>query len=334
MKKTLNEVIKEVGLTRRQIQEYEKYGTENDRDRSVNRKINKHHKPFTIQPKKENGKLMYDEDAVERLWLIKFYKELDYKKDDISKIFNDPEYDKEQSLNKAIEQLKEIITRIESLIDIAELYKSDCRPMWDNKFFNIPSFEKLMNCLTLTKNNPFADKILRQYENFKKSVKITKSFLTYIYKCVKDNIPYDDEKLIQHFLGLYKSNIKTSKNSITYFCSNMFIYICIFSQYKEIDLNFVIYFENALSAFYSSAGQTEIIQIEKIIDNYLLQKPCLDESNIECMKIINEFLLEKYEIEDFDGFIDCFVQFIDSSEEYASAFFDFVDYMKEINKFL
>ena len=92
-------------------------------------------------------------------------------------------------------------------------------------------------------------------------------------------------------------------------------------------MNFVIYFENALSAFYSSAGQTEIIQIEKIIDNYLLQKPCLDESNIECMKIINEFLLEKYEIEDFDGFID-------SSEEYASAFFDFVDYMKEINKFL
>ena len=74
MKRTLNEVIKEVGLTRRQIQECENYGTENDRDRSANHLRNKHHKPFTIQPTKENGKLMYDEDAVERLWLIKFYK--------------------------------------------------------------------------------------------------------------------------------------------------------------------------------------------------------------------------------------------------------------------
>ena len=47
----------------------------------------------------------------------------------------------------------------------------------------------------------------------------------FIKNLQKNNIPYDDEKLIQHFLGLYKSNIKTSKNSITFFCSNMFIYI-------------------------------------------------------------------------------------------------------------
>lgn len=34
MKRTLNEVINEVGLTRRQIQECENYGSENDRDRN------------------------------------------------------------------------------------------------------------------------------------------------------------------------------------------------------------------------------------------------------------------------------------------------------------
>lgn len=48
MQKTLKQVELETGLTRRQIQEYEKYGSEMDKDK--NGRVIKSHKSFTISP--------------------------------------------------------------------------------------------------------------------------------------------------------------------------------------------------------------------------------------------------------------------------------------------
>ena len=83
--KKLNEVCKIVGLKRRMIQEYKDNG-------------------LAKTPKTRNkyGHFLYSDEDIERLWQLRFYKELGYKKRDIEKIFNYPEYDKQKSLEAQI----------------------------------------------------------------------------------------------------------------------------------------------------------------------------------------------------------------------------------------
>lgn len=352
MKKTLNEVINEVGLTRRQIQECEKYGLENDRDSSENHLRNKHHKPFTIQPTKENGKLMYDEDAVERLWLIKFYKELDYKHDDISKIFNDPDYDKEKSLNEAIEQLEAKKNRIDSLIAIAKNYKLNGRPVWNNKFLGVSSFDSLLNNLNFIKDNQILsgilDKYLHQFVQSFESVIIPEDFGEYINECSENNIPFDDEKVLHHISDLYKSNEKACKYSITYFCIGIYLSIIILSllpgdKYdKGTDLekldDYLIYFVKTIYAFYIHSNTMAFRLFYTIYNNYCFERPSSEESNIVCMQIINEILKEKFEAVNFNELID-FLQLCvqnmrtkDVLNRDQIELLNFFNYMKEINK--
>lgn len=352
MKKTLNEVIKEVGLTRRQIQECENYGSENDRDRSENHLRNKHHKPFTIQPTKENGKLMYDEDAVERLWLIKFYKELDYKHDDISKIFNDPDYDKEKSLNEAIEQLEAKKNRIDSLIAIAKNYKLNGRPVWNNKFLGVSSFDSLLNNLNFIKDNQILsgilDKYLHQFDQFLESIIIPENFGEYINECSENNIPFDDEKVLHYISDLYKSNEKACKYSITYFCIGIYLLIIKLSLLsgniydKGTDLEkvdgYLIYFAKTICAFYIHSNTMAFRLFNIIYKNYFFEISSSEETNIGCMQIINEILKEKFEAVNFNELID-FLQLCvqnmhtkNMSNKDQIDFLNFLNYMKEINK--
>lgn len=71
--KTVTKAADIVGLTVRMIQEYEKYGV-------------------AIKPTERNkyGYLMYDDDAIDRLWQIRFYRELGYDKKAIKTVFDDP----------------------------------------------------------------------------------------------------------------------------------------------------------------------------------------------------------------------------------------------------
>ena len=71
--KTVTKAADIVGLTVRMIQEYEKYGV-------------------AIKPTERNkyGYLMYDDDAIDRLWQIRFYRELGYDKKAIKAVFDDP----------------------------------------------------------------------------------------------------------------------------------------------------------------------------------------------------------------------------------------------------
>lgn len=101
--KTLNEVCEIVGLSRRVIQEYEKYG-------------------LAKTPKTTNkyGHLLYSDEDIERLWQLRFYRELEYKKNDMKKIFDDPNYNKHESMKVQIQKLEEKKQNLENLISIAK----------------------------------------------------------------------------------------------------------------------------------------------------------------------------------------------------------------------
>ena len=88
--KTVTKAADIVGLTVRMIQEYEKYGV-------------------AIKPTKRNkyGYLMYDDDTIDRLWQIRFYRELGYDKKAIKAVFDDPCYDFSATLEVQVKQLEQ-----------------------------------------------------------------------------------------------------------------------------------------------------------------------------------------------------------------------------------
>lgn len=104
--KSLNEVVDIVGLSRRAIQEYEVAGLAQ--------------KPET---KNKYGYLLYDTPAIERLWQLRFYKELGYNISKIQSTFNSDTYDAEEELEKVIDSLTEKKKKIENMISIASVMK-------------------------------------------------------------------------------------------------------------------------------------------------------------------------------------------------------------------
>lgn len=103
--KTLNEVVELVGMTRRMIQEYEKAGLART--------------PTTTN---KYGHLLYDETAIERLWQIRFYRELEYNKEQIKEVFTDPGYNKHDAIADQIIKLEEKKKKLESMIEVARAY--------------------------------------------------------------------------------------------------------------------------------------------------------------------------------------------------------------------
>ena len=104
--KTITDVAKIVGLSRRVIQEYEKAGV-------------------AIKPCQKNkyGYLIYDDTTIKRLWQIRFYRELGYDKNSIKTIFDDPYYDHAAALDAQIKLLEKKKHEIENLIGVANLMK-------------------------------------------------------------------------------------------------------------------------------------------------------------------------------------------------------------------
>ena len=76
---TLNQVAEITGMTRRVIQEYEKYGLSE-----------------TPTERNKYGHLLYNEAQVERLWQIRFYRELGYDKKKIEEILCSPDFDRKK----------------------------------------------------------------------------------------------------------------------------------------------------------------------------------------------------------------------------------------------
>ena len=104
--KTITDAAKIVGLSRRMIQEYEKA-------------------EVAVKPPERNkyGYLMYDDASMNRLWQIRFYRELGYDKAAMKKIFDNPNYDHATALVEQIKLLEKKKQEIEKLIGVAKLMK-------------------------------------------------------------------------------------------------------------------------------------------------------------------------------------------------------------------
>lgn len=104
--RTITEAAKIVGLSRRMIQEYEKA-------------------EVAIKPPQRNkyGYQVYDDACMNRLWQIRFYRELGYGKTAIKAIFDNPDYDHAAAIEAQIELLEKKKQEIENLIGVAKLMK-------------------------------------------------------------------------------------------------------------------------------------------------------------------------------------------------------------------
>lgn len=102
--KTLKEVEEIVGLKRRAIQEYESAGLAT--------------KPIH---KNKYGYLLYSEQEIERLWQLRFYKELGYNRTKIEKLEQGKLFDSQKELEKVIVTLKEKREKLDNMINIAQV---------------------------------------------------------------------------------------------------------------------------------------------------------------------------------------------------------------------
>lgn len=98
--KTLSEVVKIVGMSRRVIQEYEKAG-------------------LSKTPSETNkyGHLLYDDKTIERLRQIRFYRDMGYDKKRMKAFFeNNKDFDSREAIMSRIELMEREKERLEALI--------------------------------------------------------------------------------------------------------------------------------------------------------------------------------------------------------------------------
>ena len=102
--KTIYEVVKITGLSRRVIQEYENAG-------------------LAIKPINKNkyGHLLYGTEELERLWQLRFYKELGYDKAKIRSVMENSVYDRQKEMEKVVESLIDKREKLDNLIAIAQV---------------------------------------------------------------------------------------------------------------------------------------------------------------------------------------------------------------------
>ena len=120
--KTLNEVCKIVGLSRRMIQEYES---------------GKNAIAVTPTTKNKYGYLLYNEEQIEHLQTIKFYREAGYSKKQIKEIFDHPSTNSQEILQNAIIGLEKKRNEIDCSIATAELMlRLHTTPNKMSRYFN------------------------------------------------------------------------------------------------------------------------------------------------------------------------------------------------------
>lgn len=103
---TLNEVVDQVGLTRRMIQEYEKSGLVK--------------KPET---RNKYGHLLYDEKTIDRLWQIRFYREVGYNSSQIRSAISEHVHNDDERLESLIKSMTKEKQRLETMISLATMMK-------------------------------------------------------------------------------------------------------------------------------------------------------------------------------------------------------------------
>lgn len=99
--KTVNEVSRMTGCSIRTLHHYDAIGLL---------------KPTAVT---EAGYRLYDEDAVERLFLILLFKEIGFPLKDIQRVLNAPDFDRNRVLDQQIQLLEDKITYLQNRIQLA-----------------------------------------------------------------------------------------------------------------------------------------------------------------------------------------------------------------------
>lgn len=120
----INEVAKLTGITVRTLHYYDEIGL-------------LHPQEIT-----ESGYRIYDEDSLEMLQQILFFRELDFPLNQIKEIMENPNYDKGQALNKQRELLMKKRDRLEQLIALVDRTIEGDEPMSFQEF-DITEIEKM-----------------------------------------------------------------------------------------------------------------------------------------------------------------------------------------------
>lgn len=192
--KSLNDVVKIVGLKRRAIQEYEDAGLAN--------------KPTQ---KNKYGHLLYDTPEIERLWQLKFYKELGYNITKIKEMKEKGRKAEKEELGNVIEALKEKRNKLNNLISIAEMmnetgwsfndFRNEIVTTDDVQADDI--FEVLGAVASITKfddmEDCFAENVLTDDE-----WKLMDFHMEKILNCMEDNINFTDEVVQLEVMNLHE----------------------------------------------------------------------------------------------------------------------------------
>ena len=172
--KSLEEVSKIVGLSRRTIQEYEKAG---------------------VIPKPSHrtkrGYLRYDDQDITRLFQVRFYRELGYEAKDILEIFAAPNFDRQNAIALQISDMKKKKERLEDLITVAETLRDH----------NIPP-EALSCAVPRIKNVPF-DVALSAFSGGLRTIQTSED-----PEQIHDEEEELDDKEVEQWFGLMEKTLE------------------------------------------------------------------------------------------------------------------------------
>lgn len=315
MKKTLKQVELETGLTRRQIQEYEKYGSEMDKDK--NGRVIKSHKSFTISPTIENGILMYDELAVERLWQIRFYRELGYDKNEISKIFNDLNFDRKSELKKQIDKLETKKSDIEAMIKMAEYYLNTNHYIWNSHYFNgITKYFSIIILALSDERNVFDNIVNEKLDDFINNIESENCYkeMCKIKDVYHEKINFNDKRIQQCVSNLYGYLKTTANDSKLIFVILFIVYLCIGladsdteNEEDKAEVKKVIEYLSDAAIYYALNNLDSQMQysIEKLIDNYDNDVDFRNNSTQIPVKYIWDRVIEIFDIRNSNSVTRC-----------------------------
>lgn len=202
--KSLNEVEKIVDLKRRAIQEYENAGLAD--------------KPIQ---KNKYGYLLYDTPEIERLWQLKFYKELGFNITKIKEIKEKGKKAEKEELGDVIDALIKKRDKLNSLISIAEMMnetgwsfndlKNEIVTTDDIHADNI--FEVLGAVSSITRFDDMEDFIVEDILTKDEWERIY-LYLEKILDCFEKNIKFSDETVQNEIMNLHKVFSKALSGSV------------------------------------------------------------------------------------------------------------------------
>lgn len=178
--KSISQVASLTGITIRTLQYYDKIGLL---------------KPSKVTP---SGYRLYDEEALQQLQQILFFKELDFKLKDIKVILQDPEFDKQNAFKKQKELLLLKRNRIDGLIELLNRLEKG-EPCMSFKEFDLSEY---IEALENFKNN-HTDDVLKHWgsvENFNQFIQKIK----------------DDESYVAQLAVKYYGSVEEYTNAMKY----------------------------------------------------------------------------------------------------------------------